>query len=93
MAQEALHNVERHSMATRVSVKLEATSDQLELLIEDNGIGFDSHEPRPGHYGLVGLREQADLIGAKLRIDSAPQQGTRISVTLRMAPVAFAMSS
>jgi signal transduction histidine kinase len=93
MAQEALRNVERHSMATRVSVNLEATEDQLELRVEDNGIGFDPNEPRLGHYGLVGLREQAELIGAQLRIDTGPQQGTKISVTLRMAPMAFAMSS
>jgi signal transduction histidine kinase len=94
MAQEALRNVERHSMATRVAVRLQATEDdELELRIEDNGIGFDPHTPRPGHYGLVGLREQADLIGAQLRVDSSPQQGTKISVTLRTAPAAFGQST
>jgi signal transduction histidine kinase len=92
MAQEALRNVERHSMATRVAVRLQATDDELELRIEDNGIGFDPHTPRPGHYGLVGLREQAELIGAQLRVDSGPQQGTKISVMLRTAPAAFGQS-
>jgi signal transduction histidine kinase len=90
MAQEALRNVERHSQATRVAVKLATRDDLLELRIEDNGVGFDAHAPRPEHYGLVGLREQADLIGAELRIDTGPQRGTLISVTLRVAPAAFA---
>jgi signal transduction histidine kinase len=90
MAQEALRNVERHSQATRVSVRLATRDDLLELRIEDNGVGFDPHAPHPEHYGLVGLREQADLIGAELRIDTGPQLGTTISVTLRVAPAAFA---
>jgi len=90
MAQEALRNVERHSMATRVSVRLESSGAQLELKIEDNGIGFDPQAPCPDHYGLVGLREQAELIGAELCIDTAPQLGTKIRVTLRVAPAAFA---
>jgi signal transduction histidine kinase len=90
MAQEALRNVERHSMATRVSVKLETSAAQLELRIEDNGVGFDPHTPCPEHYGIVGLREQAELIGAELCIDTAPQLGTKIRVRLRVAPAAFA---
>ena len=92
MAQEALRNVERHAMATRVSVRLQTTEDtQLELRIEDDGIGFDPQAPRPAHYGLVGLREQAELIGAELRIESGPTQGTRLIVRLRMAPAAFVL--
>ena len=90
MAQEALRNIERHSQATRVAVRLATRDDLLELRIEDNGVGFEPHAPHPEHYGLVGLREQADLIGAELRIDSGPQLGTKISVTLRVAPAAFA---
>lgn len=91
MAQEALRNVERHSMATRVSVRLEMRDEQLELRIEDNGVGFDPHAPCPDHYGIVGLREQAELIGAELHIDARPQHGTKISVILRVAPAAFAV--
>jgi signal transduction histidine kinase len=90
MAQEVLRNVERHSMATRVAAKLQAIEgDRLELRIEDNGVGFDTLAERPGHFGLTGLREQADLIGAQLRIESTAQCGTAITVTLRTAPAAF----
>ena len=59
---------------------------QLKLCIEDDGVGFDPDIPRQGHYGIVGLREQAQLIGAQLRIDSAPGRGTRLTVTLRVSP-------
>lgn len=91
MAQEALRNIERHAMATRVTVKLQTRDEQLEMRIEDNGIGFDPAAPRPGHYGIVGLREQAELIGAKLSIETRVNSGTKIAVSLRVAPAAFAV--
>ena len=92
MAQEALRNVERHAMATRVDVTLQTTGgSQLELRVADNGVGFDPQTLRPGHYGIVGLREQAELIGAELRIDTSPHQGTKLSIVLQMPPTAFAV--
>src|ERR1019366_3709461 len=93
MAQEALRNVERHAKATRVVIKLQTTNGtHLELQIEDNGIGFDPRMLCPGHYGIVGLREQADLIGAELRIDSRANEGTKLSVSLRLSPIVFGQS-
>jgi signal transduction histidine kinase len=93
MAQEALRNVERHAMAARVTMRLRAAADdELELSIEDDGAGFDAAAAHPGHFGLVGLKEQADLIGAQLHINTAPRRGTKISVSLRMTPVAFTQS-
>jgi signal transduction histidine kinase len=90
MTAEALRNIERHARATRVTVRLQSiTKDVLELRIEDNGVGFDPLEVPPGHYGLVGLREQALLIGAELRIDSRPNEGTIVLVSLRLSPTVF----
>jgi len=90
MAQEALRNVEKHARATRVTMALRSVqATHLELRIEDNGIGFDPAAHQPGHFGIVGLREQADLIGAELRIDSGPNMGTQITLSLRLAPIAF----
>jgi signal transduction histidine kinase len=87
MAEEALRNIERHAMATRAAVTLRTIdASQLQLRIEDDGIGFDPAIPRQGHFGLVGLHEQAHLIGARLAIDSAPGRGTVLTVTLRMTP-------
>jgi signal transduction histidine kinase len=93
MSQEALRNVERHARATRVAVALRASGGtHLELQIEDNGVGFDPGEIRAGHYGIVGLREQAELIGAQLRIDSQPNEGTKLTLSLRLSPIAFAQN-
>ena len=91
MAQEALRNVEKHARATRVLVALESVHDtHLELRIEDNGVGFNPDAHHPGHFGILGLREQAELIGAELHIDSRPNVGTKITVSLRLSPIAFA---
>jgi signal transduction histidine kinase len=91
MAREVLRNVEKHARATRVIVSLKSVlGTHLELRIEDNGIGFDTDADRPGHFGIVGLREQADLIGAELHIDSRANEGTKVSVSLRLPPVKFA---
>jgi signal transduction histidine kinase len=94
MANEALRNVERHARATRVLVSLKSVEDShLELCVEDNGVGFEPLAVRPGHYGIVGLREQAQLIGAQLRIDSKPDEGTRVCVLWRLSPIEFTGSA
>ena len=81
IAEEALRNIEQHANATRVQVRLEALgAARLALSIVDNGAGFDPRLPHPGHFGLVGMHEQAQRIGAELRIDSAPGQGTQLQL-------------
>jgi signal transduction histidine kinase len=87
MAEEAMRNIERHAMASQASLALKTVDGtQLQLRIEDDGIGFDPAAPHQGHYGIIGLHEQAQLIGAHLLIDSAPGRGTTLIVTLRMTP-------
>lgn len=82
IAEEALRNIERHARATRVQVSLgrlaQAQGDT--LVIADDGAGFDPAGHFDGHYGLVGMREQAQLIGARLRVRSRPGEGTRIEL-------------
>jgi signal transduction histidine kinase len=90
---EALRNIENHAMATRVTVRLRiASGTHLQLLIEDNGIGFDPNAVLPDHFGIVGIREQADLIGAEVRIESVRNQGTTVFVSLPLSPVSFPRS-
>jgi signal transduction histidine kinase len=86
MTEEALRNVERHAGATHLRIDLASDGTHLTLCIEDDGVGFDPSMPRPGHFGLTGLKEQAQLIGASLGIDSAPDNGTRLRLSLRIAP-------
>jgi signal transduction histidine kinase len=90
MALEALRNIEKHAMATRVIVRLQIVNGtHLELQIEDNGVGFDPQVLLPDHFGIIGLREQAELIGAELHIESRHNEGTKILVSLPLSPVAF----
>jgi PAS domain S-box-containing protein len=80
IGQEALHNVVKHAHATHVEVRLQRHNGTLALQISDNGIGFESDGTFPGHMGLVSMRERAASIGARLKVTSAPGDGT--SVTL-----------
>jgi signal transduction histidine kinase len=87
MAEEALRNIERHAHAAHVRIRLRsADTDHLQMQIEDDGVGFDTSRSQPGHFGLIGLREQAQLIGADFEIRSAPDQGTMLRLSLRVAP-------
>jgi signal transduction histidine kinase len=87
MTEEVLRNIERHARASRVRLTLQVDGGaHLTLLIEDDGVGFDPAASRPGHFGLVGLKEQAQLIGADLAIASAPERGTQVRIALRIAP-------
>jgi len=93
MVQEALRNVERHASASRVTIALHTAQEgTLELRIKDDGVGFDPTSIPEGHYGLVGLREQAELIGAQLSIDSKANEGTSVSIILPMSPMSFSQA-
>jgi signal transduction histidine kinase len=93
IALEALRNVEKHAIATRVNVRLFiANGTELQLLIEDDGVGFDPAAVLPDHFGIVGIREQAVLMGAEVRIESVRNQGTRVLVSLPLSPVTFSKS-
>jgi len=79
IAEEALRNVERHAHAGSVKAALRHTgAGQYALIIEDDGLGFDAAASPAGHFGLLGMREQAQLIGAELTIQSGPGMGTRL---------------
>jgi signal transduction histidine kinase len=86
MTEEALRNIERHAGASHLRLSLLTNAAHLLLQIEDDGIGFDPATLRPGHFGLVGLKEQAQMIGAELSIESAPERGTTLRLALRIAP-------
>ena len=78
ICQEALNNIAKHAVASRVRVKLQYTADRVELRIHDNGRGFDANLGMPGHYGLSMMHERAGAVGAKLEINSEPGKGTEI---------------
>jgi signal transduction histidine kinase len=80
IAQEALNNVVRHADATFVRVRAGIVGSHLELVVGDNGVGFEPSEVKEGSVGLASMRERAQIIGGELVIDSRPQDGTRIRV-------------
>jgi signal transduction histidine kinase len=83
MCQEAINNILRHARADSVLIQLEATAGELRIEIEDDGRGFDPAGPGPQdrpHYGLLGIRERAELLGGSATIESAAGQGTRVVV-------------
>jgi signal transduction histidine kinase len=82
IADEAITNVERHASAQTVDVRLACGSNRVDLVIRDDGIGFDPAGARPDHYGLTGMLERAELIGATLELSSAPGGGTEVWCTL-----------
>jgi signal transduction histidine kinase len=87
IAEEALRNIDRHAMARHVQVALKALpGGEVELMIADDGVGFDPAAAHPGHYGVLGIREQAELIGAELELRSAPGDGATVQVRLRVGP-------
>lgn len=91
IAQEALANVRKHApAATRVSVALIFEADALELVVEDDGPGFEADQSRSagGHLGLTGMRERAQLFGGGLSIESAAGQGTTVFLRLPTDEVA-----
>jgi len=91
IVQEALSNVGRHAAPGQASVQLTFDQQAVRVEIEDQGRGFElpariTELAVRGHYGLLGMYERAQLVGAKLRLDSAPGRGTRISVELHAPP-------
>ncbi len=87
IAQEALHNLVRHSGARRAWVRLERQGREMVLQVEDDGRGFEpdrvAADPASGRgLGLAGMAERASLVGGRVRIESAPGEGTRILVRI-----------
>jgi two-component system NarL family sensor kinase len=84
IAQEALQNVVKHAGASRVRLSLGRGPEGVRLAVEDDGVGFDSDaEGGAGErsaYGLVGMGERAELIGARLTVSSWPGRGTSVEV-------------
>lgn len=87
IAQEALTNVARHSLASTVDISLRARGGLLTLSVEDDGQGFDAGDlgDSPG-LGVVGMRERAELIGGALEIRSRRGQGTLVRLRVPLGP-------
>ncbi len=87
---EALTNALRHGGPRRVEILLRFAPDATELVVFDDGAGFNTNDgvSARGHFGLLGIRERVDKLGGNLQIDSQPGAGTRLAVTAPLRPLA-----
>jgi PAS domain S-box-containing protein len=82
---EALSNAIRHAKPKQIFISLTREKETITLQVEDDGIGFElPPEINPGHRGLANIRTRVFQLGAYLHIDTAPQQGTRVIVNLKI---------
>ncbi len=84
VTQESLSNVVRHAEASRVDVELTGAQSELVVTITDNGVGFDSEQPRNGSHGLglLGMKERVALVHGDLQVVSAVGKGTKVQVVV-----------
>lgn len=87
VAREALVNIERHAHATEATLRLEHHNGCVVLHIADNGVGIDRRATqRPGHYGVVGMRERMEAVGGSLEITPRAAGGTAVVARVPIAP-------
>ncbi|ACB76208.1 sensor histidine kinase [Opitutus terrae] len=84
IGQEAITNASKHAHPTRIDVRLAFDGRTVRLTVEDDGVGFvNGTQPKGSRsFGLVGMKERAQLLGGTVQITSAPGQGTRVTVVV-----------
>lgn len=86
--QESLNNVIRHAHAKNVFIDLKKTGDQLKMIIQDDGVGFENHDNEPARagrrlgIGLLSMKERVTELNGRFVIETAPQCGTKIIVDI-----------
>jgi len=90
IAQEALTNVRRHAMASGVELTLRNIANEVEMVVKDDGKGFDLEELEgypPGYHGLAIIKERAEGLGGNVLITTAPDKGTEVKINLPVEKV------
>jgi len=83
VAREAVANALRHSGCRRVAVTLRLAGRDLQLRVDNDGVGFDTSTPaRQGHRGLRNMQRRAESVGGRLRVESAPGSGTAVTFSV-----------
>ncbi len=86
VVQEALTNAVKHAEASEVTVTFRFSETDLEIVIQDNGRGFDQSDSKhlgANRFGMLGIRERLTKIGATMEMKSIPSQGTALTLTFR----------
>lgn len=88
IVQEALSNIRKHSKADSASIIIESTQTNLNLLIVDDGVGFnpktsrDNNNPLEGGFGLINIKERVDMLNGTINIISSVDKGTKIMISM-----------
>jgi len=84
--QELLINVAKHAQTNLATMSVRKRGNNLQVSVEDQGTGFDlanqSHHVEAGHFGLFSIRERLEYLGGSFKIQSAPGEGTRVTLTV-----------
>jgi signal transduction histidine kinase len=80
IALEAVHNAAKHARASSVTVAVTDLGDEVQLLISDDGTGFDPLIPRRGHLGMRTMRERAGHVGGTFELTTQPGAGTTVTI-------------
>jgi signal transduction histidine kinase len=89
IVREAVANAGRHGCPRAIDISAQHVADHLLFRVSDDGIGFDvesASTPSDDHYGILGMHERAEMIGADLDITSSEAAGTCISISFQLAP-------
>lgn len=78
IVQESLSNLGRHAQASQAAIELTFAPAEIVLVIQDDGVGFEPDQVPPNRFGLIGMNERIKLLVGQLRLESAPEKGTRI---------------
>lgn len=87
IVREAVNNCIKHAQATQIEVQVDARAESLEIIVRDDGTGFDvaARAQVEGHFGIRGMQERARQIGATCRIESGAEAGTCVGLSFPAA--------
>jgi signal transduction histidine kinase len=83
VVREALNNIVKHSGATEVLITVRRSAGNLELMIQDNGRGFDAGNIRSGAMGLSGMRRRTEGLDGQFEVENSPGAGTTIRIQVK----------
>jgi signal transduction histidine kinase len=89
IAQEALNNISKHARAASVIISLRFADGDTSLTVKDDGVGFEPSAAAHGRrgFGMTSMHDRAALLGGEVHVDSAPGEGTTVTVWLPREPV------